>query len=106
MPTPTTDFSIFDGIEQLTYASAFSPPVSNLPAVRRPLTQSAQRNIQRFVTLAATDVVFHVDAAPLASTAMSAAAGDTVSDANGISYSVLFLEHQTLNNTIVLVCRP
>src|SRR3954451_6152583 len=106
MPTPTTDFSVFDAIELITYSPAVGASVSNVRAVRRPLSQSSQRNIQRFVQLQATDVVLHLDAAPLASTTLSSTAGDAVIDSNGNSYGVLFFELQTLNNTVLLVCRP
>jgi hypothetical protein len=105
MPTPTTDFSIFDAIELVSYAPAAGSSVSDVRAVRRPLTQSSQRNIQRFVQLQAADVVFHLDAAPLASATLSSTAGDAVTDANGKTYGVLFFEHQTLNNTVLVVCR-
>src|SRR3954471_2751098 len=106
MPTPTTDFSIFDAIVLVSSVPAAGPSVSDVRAVRRPLTQSSQRNIQRFVQLQASDVVFHLDAAPLAATTLSSTAGDAVVDAGGNSYGVLFFEHQTLNNTVLIVCRP
>ena len=47
MPTPTTEFSIFDGQQLVTYTPASAPPVTNVAAVRRPLTQSRQRNAGR-----------------------------------------------------------
>jgi hypothetical protein len=106
MPTPTTDFSIFDAIELVSYSPGSGSSVPNVRAVRRPLTQSSQRNIQRFVQLQGSDVVFHLDAAPLASTTLSLTAGDSVVDANGNFYGVLFFERQTLNNTVLVVCRP
>jgi hypothetical protein len=105
MPIPTTDFSIFDGQELVTYDPAgAAPAVANVPAVRRPLTQSRMRNVERYIVLAATDVVFHLAAAPLA--AVTLAAGDTIVDANSKTYSVLFVERQTLKNTVAVVCRP
>ena len=104
MPTPTTDFSIFDGQELVTYDPASGSAVANVPAVRRPLTQSRMRNVESFVALAATDVVFHLDASPLASAAL--AAGDTITDANSVIYQVLFIERQTLEYTVAAVCRP
>jgi hypothetical protein len=104
MPTPTTDFSIFDVQELVTYDPASGPPVANVPAVRRPLTQSRGRNIEGFVMLEATDVVFHLDTASLA--AVTLAAGDTITDAASDTYQVLFIERQTLNNTALAVCRP
>ena len=104
MPTPTTDFSIFDGQELVTYEPASDPDVSNVPAVRRPLTQSRMRNIETFVALQATDIVFHLDATSLASTAL--AAGDTITDAHSVTYQVLFIERQTLGNAAAAVCRP
>jgi hypothetical protein len=103
MPNPTTDFSIFDGIELVTYDPVSGPAVSNVRGVRRPLTQSRQRNVERYIELQATDVVFHLDGGPLASTQI--AAGDTITDAESIAYSVLFVERQTLNNSVVTVCR-
>jgi hypothetical protein len=104
MPAPTTEFSIFDGQELVTYDPAIGPAVAGVPAVRRPLTQSGQRNVERYITLQSTDVVFHLAAALLLSSTL--AAGDTITDANSKSYDVLFVERQTLNNTIAVVCRP
>ena len=104
MPTPTTDFSIFDGQELVSYEPMSDPVVDNVPAVRRPLTQSGQRNVERYVELQPTDVVFHLDAAPLATTNLMA--GDTLTDANSQTHLVLFVERQTLNNTVAVVCRP
>jgi hypothetical protein len=104
MPTPTTDFSIFDGQELVTYDPATGSTVNNVPAVRRPLTQSRGRNVESFVTLQASDVVFHLDNTPLASTVLSA--GDTITDAAAKNHQVLFVERQTLKNTVVAVCRP
>ncbi|MCI0335637.1 MAG: hypothetical protein L0228_20705 [Planctomycetes bacterium] len=104
MPTPTTDFSIFDGRELVTYEPVTDPAVSNVPAVRRPLTQSRQRNVERYIELFATDVVFHLDAGPLANTTLMA--GDSLTDGASVTYQVLFVERQTLNNTVAAVCRP
>jgi len=104
MPTPTTNFSIFDVQELIAYEPISDPPVNDVPAVRRPLTQSRQRNVERYVELQATDVVFHLDGAPLANTQLTA--GDTLTDSNGNTHLVLFVERQTLNNTVAVVCRP
>ena len=104
MPTPTTDFSIFDGQELVTYDPATGTTVANVPAVRRPLTQSRGRNVESFVMLQATDVVFHLNGILLASTIL--VAGDTITDANSDTYQVLFIERQSLNNTVLAVCRP
>jgi hypothetical protein len=104
MPSPTTDFSIFDGQELVSYEPASGTAVDNVPAVRRPLTQSSQRNVERYVDLAPTDVVFHLKGAPLASTSLMA--GDYITDSHGVSSMVLFVERQTLNNTVAAVCRP
>ena len=104
MPTPTTDFSIFDGQELVTYTPVSDPIVENLPALRRPLTQSQQRNVERYVELQATDVIFHLDATDLSSTTL--AAGDTLMDGSSVLYQVIFLERQTLSNTVAAVGRP
>jgi hypothetical protein len=104
MPTPTTDFSIFDVQELITYDPATGSTVNNVPAVRRPLTHSRGRTIDGFVMLQATDVVFHLDATPLAATTL--AAGDTITDALSNDYNVLFIERQSLGNTALAVCRP
>jgi hypothetical protein len=104
MPIPTTDFSIFDGQELVTYDPATGSTVTNVPAVRRPLTQSRGRNVESFVMLQATDVVFHLDATLLAVTTL--VAGDVITDASSETYDVLFVERQTLNNTVLAVCRP
>jgi hypothetical protein len=103
MPIPTTDFSIFDGQELVTYEPVGQTIVENIAAVRRPLTQSRQRNVERYIELQATDVVFHLDAEPLANSPLNA--GDTLTDSQSVVYAVLFVERQTLNNTIALVCR-
>jgi hypothetical protein len=104
MTTPTTDFSIFDGQELVTYEPVSDPAVSDVRALRRPLTQSRQRNVERYTQLQATDVVFHLDNAALASTTITA--GDSITDSNAITYLVVFVERQTLNNTVAVVCRP
>jgi hypothetical protein len=104
MPTPSADFSIFDNQELVTYTPASDPAVENVPALRRPLTQSAQRNVERYVELQATDVVLHLDATSLATTAL--AAGDVITDAGSRQYQILFVERQTLNDTAVVVGRP
>jgi hypothetical protein len=105
MPDPTTDFMIFDGRELVTYDPAgAAPAIANVAAVRRPLTQSRMRNVERYIVLQATDVVFHLDGSPLASAAL--AAGDTITDAGSQTYQVLFVERQALENTVAVVCRP
>lgn len=104
MPTPTTDFSIFDVQELVTYDPAAGSAIANVPAVRRPLTHSRGRNVSSFVALQATDVVFHVDATLLSSATL--AAGDTITDAATKSYQVLFVERQSLQSTVLAVCRP
>jgi hypothetical protein len=104
MPTPTTEFSIFDGQELVSYEPAGESAVNGIAAVRRPLTQSRQRNVERYIELQATDVVFHLKAEPLVSSTL--AAGDTLTDAQSVIYAVLFVEQQTLENTVAVVCRP
>jgi hypothetical protein len=104
MVTPTIDFSIFDGQELVEYEPVSDPIITDVPAVRRPLTQSQQRNVERYVTLEATDVVFHLDATPLSTTTLMA--GDSITGADGAIYLVLFVERQTLRNTAAAVCRP
>jgi hypothetical protein len=104
MPTPTTNFSIFDGQELVTYAVTSGPTINDVPAVRRPLTQSRQRNIERYLDLEATDIILHLDNTPLA--AADLAAGDTITDADAATYTVIFVERQVLKNTVAVVCRP
>jgi hypothetical protein len=104
MPNPTTDFAIFDAQELVTYDPLSGSPISNVRAVRRPLTMSRQRNVERYIELAPTDVVFHLDNGPLASATLKA--GDTLTDAGSITYEVLFVERQSLKNTVAVVCRP
>lgn len=104
MPAPTTDFSIFDGQELVSYAPVSSPVVDNLRAVRRPLTQSRQRNVERYVELFATDLVFHLDGEPLAGASLSA--GDSLTDGDSTAHEVVFVERQTLENIVVVICRP
>jgi hypothetical protein len=103
MPTPTTDFSIFDWQELVSYAPVADDAVENVPALRRPLTQSGMRNVERYVDLNPTDIVFHLDGTSLASSILTA--GDLITDAQSMTYQVLFFERQTLNNTIAVVCR-
>lgn len=104
MPTPTSDFSIFDWQERVSYAPASDDPVENVPALRRPLTQSGMRNVERYVDLLPTDTIFHLEGSHFAN--MTLMAGDVVTDGNSVTYQVLFCERQTLNNTVVVVCRP
>ncbi len=103
MPTPTTEFSIFDGREFVTYTPASAAAVADVPALRRPLSRSSQRNIERYVELAATDVIFYLDAAALAGVGLQA--GDSVTDAESMIYVVLFVERQMLGNTIAVDVR-
>jgi hypothetical protein len=105
MPTPTTDFTVFDAQELINWEGFLTgdDPISNIRALRRPLTQSGQRNVERYITLEATDVVFHVDATQL--TDRRPAAGDTISDASSTQYNVLFCEKQTIGNTYTLIAR-
>jgi hypothetical protein len=105
MPTPTTDFTIFDSIELINWDAFLTgdDPLHDVRAVRRPLTQSAQRNVERYVDLRATDVVFHVDATQFGDRRPLAA--DTISDASLMSYTVLFCEKQTIGNTYTIVAR-
>jgi hypothetical protein len=103
MPTPTTDFSIFDSREIVSYAPVSDDLVENVPALRRPLTQSGMRNVERYVDLLPTDLVFHLDGTNLASKVLLG--GDIITDIHGLTYQVLFCERQTLNNTIAVVCR-
>ena len=103
MPTPTTDFSIFDWQELVSYAPVSDDLVENVPALRRPLTQSRMRNVERYVDLDPTDAVFHLEGTSLASTTLMV--GDVITDAQSMTYQVLFFERQTLNNTIAVVCR-
>ncbi len=62
------------------------------------------RNVERFIKLQPTDVVFHLDGTNLVTKILGA--GDIVTDANSVTYQVLFYERQTLNNTVAVVCRP
>src|SRR3954468_2985169 len=104
MPNPTTDFSIFDWQELVSYAPVSDDLVENVRALRRPLTQSGMRNVERYIDLFPTDVVFHLDGTILASKTLLG--GDIITDVHGATYRVLFCERQTLNNTIAVVCRP
>jgi hypothetical protein len=105
MPTPTTDFTIFDAQELINWDSFFTgdDSISNIRALRRPLTQSGQRNVERYVELQGTDVVFHVDATQLAD--RHPAPGDTISDSSTTQYNVLFCEKQTIGNTYTIIVR-
>jgi hypothetical protein len=101
---PATDFTIFDGQELVEYTPAGGSAIENVPVLRRPLTRSAQRNVETFVELHATDVVFHLDAAALGASALAIA--DEVVDGAAQHYQVLFVERQSWNNIVVAVCRP
>src|SRR3954454_20105666 len=103
MPTPTTDFSIFDWQELVSYAPATDDLVENVPGLRRPLTQSGMRNVERYVDLNFTDVVFHLDGTNVAPKILGV--GDVITDAQGLTYQVLVYERQTLSNTVAVVCR-
>ncbi len=103
MPTPTIDFSIFDWQELVTYAPVSDDAVENVRALRRPLTRSGMRNVERYVELEPTDVVFYLEGTNLASTALGL--DDVITDAGSVVYQVVFYERQTLNNTVAVVCR-
>lgn len=103
MPTPTTDFSIFDWQELVSYAPVTDDLVENVPALRRPLTQTGMRNVERYIDLNVTDVVFHLDGTNIAPKILGV--GDIITDAHGLTYQVLVYERQTLNNTVAVVCR-
>lgn len=98
MPSPTFEFSVFDNQELVTYAPVTGAAVSNVPALRRPLTQSRQRNVERYVDLQVSDVIFHLDGASLAGATL--ATNDVITDANNHSYNVLFVERQTLGSVV------
>jgi len=108
MSTPTTDFRLFDGSEYISYTLPGGNPIHNVLAVRRPLTRSTGRRVEDFVSLEATDVVFHLDMSKLAGATLQASdtitALDRATNAD-VSYNVLFIERQTLGNTALAVCR-
>jgi hypothetical protein len=105
MPIPTADFTIFDAQELINWESFLNgdEPISDVRALRRPLTQSRQRNVKRYVELQGSDVVFHVDASQLAG--RNPAAGDAISDSNGVHYNLIFCEKQTIGNTYAMIVR-
>ena len=103
MPSPTFEFSVFDNQELVTYAPVTGAAVSNVPALRRPLTQSRQRNVERYVDLQVSDVIFHLDGASLAGATL--ATNDVITDANNHSYNVLFVERQTFGSVVVAIGR-
>lgn len=102
MSIPTTDFSIFDGQELVSYVPVTDPAVDDIRAIRRPLTQSRQRNVERYVELEATDVVFHLDGISLANTTL--AAGDSLAAVDK-TFTVVFVERQVLNNSVIVIGR-
>ena len=104
MSSPTFDFSVFDHQELVTYAPLVGAAVNNVPAVRRPLTQSRQRNVERYVDLLVSDVIFHLEGALLTGTTL--ATGDTITDVGSHNYQVVFAERQTMNSVVVAIGRP
>jgi len=104
MPEPSFSFAVFDGQEIVSYTPSGEPAVEGIRAVRRPLTKSSQRNVERFVELTATDIVLHLDALPLAE--IELAVGDSLTDANSVVHEVLFAERQALSSSVAVVCRP
>lgn len=103
MPIPATDFSIFDWQELVTYAPVSDEVVENVRALRRPLTKSSMRNVERYVELVLADVVFHLEGASLALKMLGT--GDLITDANGVVYQSMAYEWQTFGSTIAVVCR-
>jgi hypothetical protein len=101
MPEPTTDFAVFDHQELVNWVTA-GGPINGIRAVQRPLTQTVGRRIEQFVSLVATDVVFHLDGAPLA--AATLAVDDSLETSDG-TYVVIFFEWQSFETTILAVCR-
>ncbi len=104
MPGPTIEFSVFDNQELVTYVPVTGPAVSDVPALRRPLTQSRQRNVERYADLHVTDVVFHLDGTTLAGATL--ATSDTIIDADSHNYGVVFVERQSLGSVVVAIGRP
>src|SRR5262245_43285785 len=104
MSAPLEFFSIFDGQESVTYTPAVDSPVEGVLALRRPLTQSRMRNVERYVQLQATDVIFYLEGGSLTDVAL--AAGDSLSDDNGVAYQVVYVERQSLKNLVAVVGRP
>lgn len=102
MPDPTTDFGIFDRQELVSWITG-SGSVDNIRAVRRPLLHTQGRRIEQFVSLEATDVVYHIEAAPLVEAGI--ALGDSLQAGTRL-YLVLFYEYQSFGTTILVVCRP
>lgn len=102
MLEPTTDFGVFDQ-QQLVDWVAGSGTISGIRAVQRPLTQSIGRRIEQFVSLEATDVVFHLEAAALVG--VTIVAGDVL-ETSTASYTVVFCERQSFETTVLAVCRP
>jgi hypothetical protein len=101
---PALDFSIFDGQELVTYTPLVGSSVDDVAVLRRPLTQSRQRNVERYIELQVDDVVFHFDASVLAAVTLSL--GDSFIDRNNVAYTVVFFERQALDRTIAVVGRP
>jgi hypothetical protein len=68
--------------------------VSNVPALRRPLTQSRQRNVERYLELQPSDVVFHIEASALG--AGRPTAGDIISDSSfiGNTYAIIVRQRE------------
>ncbi len=102
---PTTDFGIFDG-QLLVDWNPGSGTIAGIRAVERPLTKSAGRRIEQFVTLDGTEKVFHLDAGgPLSGIEMFV--GDSLAVQGGPNFSmIVFVEKQTLGNTWMVVAHP
>jgi hypothetical protein len=45
MPAPSTDFAFLDGQELVMYEPVGESAIENVPALRRQMTQSRQRNV-------------------------------------------------------------
>ena len=102
---PVGDFAVFDNFELITYQQGNAAPLENVRAVRRPLTQSQQRNVERYIQLEPGDVVWHVDIAGFHDNGTYPAPGDLVTTADQQEFNVIFAEEHAFNTIVAVIGR-
>ena len=102
---PEGDFVIFDNFELMSYQQGNGDPLENVKAVRRPLTQSQQRNVERYIQLEPGDVIWHVDITGFHESGVYPAAGDFIITSDQQEYNVIFAEEHAFNTNVAVVGR-
>jgi len=102
---PEGDIAVFDNFEFITYTQGSANPMESVRAIRRPLTQSQQRNVERYIQLEPGDIIWHVDLAGFHDAGVYPAVGDIVTTYDQQDYNVIFAEEQAFNTNVAIIGR-